>query len=45
MPAEYRENPAIFPPADRMAKSQYGDYEGMAHIQAVDEAVTRIMVA
>jgi spermidine/putrescine transport system substrate-binding protein len=45
MPAEYRDNPAIFPPADRMAASQYGDYEGMAHIQAVDEAVTRIMVA
>lgn len=45
LPADYRDNPAIFPPADRMAKSQYGDYEGMAHIKAVDEAVTRIMVA
>jgi spermidine/putrescine transport system substrate-binding protein len=45
MPGDYRDNPAIFPPADRMAASQYGDYEGMAHIQAVDEAVTRIMVA
>jgi spermidine/putrescine transport system substrate-binding protein len=45
MPGDYRDNPAIFPPADRMAKSQYGDYEGMAHIKAVDEAVTRIMVA
>jgi spermidine/putrescine transport system substrate-binding protein len=45
MPADYRDNPVIFPPADRMAKSQYGDYEGMPHAQAVDEAVTRIFVA
>ncbi len=45
MPADYRDNPAIFPPADRMAKSEYGDFEGMAHAQAVDEAVTRIFVA
>lgn len=45
MPADYRDNPAIFPPADRMAKSQYGEYEGMVHARAVDEAVTRILVA
>jgi len=45
MPADYRDNHAIFPPADRMANSEYGDYEGMAHAQMVDEAVTRIFVA
>jgi len=45
MPADYRDNRAIFPPADRMTKSAYGDYEGMAHTHAVDEAVTRIFVA
>ena len=45
MPADYRDNQAIFPPADRMAKSEYGDYEGQAHAQAVDEAVTRVLVA
>ena len=45
MPADYRDNPAIFPPADRMAKSEYGDFEGIARTQAVDEAVTEIMAA
>ncbi len=45
MPDDYRRNRAIFPPADRMAASAYGDYEGMAHTHAVDEAVTRILVA
>jgi spermidine/putrescine transport system substrate-binding protein len=45
MPAEYRDNPVIFPPANRMAKSEYGDYEGIARTQAVDEAVTEIMAA
>ncbi len=45
MPPDYRDNRAIFPPPDRMAVSEYGDYEGMAHAAAVDEAVTRIFVA
>ena len=45
MPADYRDNPVIFPPADRMAKSEYGDFEGIARAQAVDEAVTEIMAA
>jgi spermidine/putrescine transport system substrate-binding protein len=45
MPAEYRDNPAIFPPADRMARSEYGDFEGIARAQAVDEAVTEILAA
>jgi spermidine/putrescine transport system substrate-binding protein len=45
MPADYRDNQVIFPPADRLANSQYGDFEGMAQAQAVDEAITRVMVA
>ncbi len=45
MPADYRDNPAIFPPAAVMAKSEYGDFEGIARAQAVDEAVTEIMAA
>lgn len=45
MPADYRDNRAIFPPAGVMAKSEYGDFEGIAHAQLVDEAVTEIMAA
>lgn len=45
MPADYRDNHAIFPPADRMARSEYGDFEGIKRAQAVDEAVTEIMAA
>ncbi len=45
MPADYRDHRAIFPPADRMARSEYGDFEGMRRAQVVDEAVTEIMAA
>ena len=45
MPADYRDNRVIFPPAQVMAKSEYGDYEGMAHAQLVDEAITEVMAA
>ena len=45
MPADYRENVAIFPPAAVMARSEYGDFEGMRHAQMVDEAVTEVMAA
>ena len=45
MPADYRDNRAIFPPADRMARSEYGDFEGIRRAQAVDEAVTEVMAA
>jgi spermidine/putrescine transport system substrate-binding protein len=45
MPVEYRDNPTIFPPAAIMAKSEYGEFEGIARSQAVDEAVTEIMAA
>ncbi len=45
MPADYRNNPAIFPPPAVMAKCEYGDYEGLDHIRAVDEAATEIFAA
>ncbi len=45
MPADYRDNCTIFPPAAVMARSEYGDFEGIAHAQMVDEAVTEIMAA
>lgn len=45
MPDDYRLNPVIFPPAAVMARSSYGEYEGLAHIRAVDEAMTAILAA
>jgi spermidine/putrescine transport system substrate-binding protein len=45
MPASYRENKAIFPPADVMAKCEYADYEGAERAQLFDETVTRIRAA
>lgn len=45
MPADYRDNRAIFPPADVLARSEYGDFEGIRHAQLVDEAVTEVMAA
>jgi spermidine/putrescine transport system substrate-binding protein len=45
MPAEYRDNPVIFPPADVMAVSEYGSFEGLARARAVEEAITRVFAA
>ena len=45
MPASYRDNPAIFPPADVMAKCEYAEFEGAARSQLFDETVTRIRAA
>lgn len=45
MPAAYRDNPAIFPPAAVMARSEYGDFEGIARARAVDEAITEVLAA
>ena len=42
MPAEYRNNKAIFPPADVMAKCEYAEFEGMARAHLYDETLTRI---
>jgi len=45
MPPEYRQNRAIFPPPEVMAKSEYGHYlgEDMAHI--FEDEMTRVRAA
>jgi spermidine/putrescine transport system substrate-binding protein len=45
MPADYRDNPVIFPPADVLARSEYGSFEGLARARAVEEAITRVFAA
>jgi spermidine/putrescine transport system substrate-binding protein len=38
----YKNNPIVYPPADRMAKCEYGKYQGSAIIQAYEAAMTRV---
>ena len=45
MPADYRENRVIFPPAEAMAKCEYADFEGLDRAHLFDETVTRIFAA
>lgn len=45
MPAEYRDNPTIFPPEDVIAKCEPGIYVGEDAIRVRDEAWTRIQAA
>jgi len=45
MPAEYRDNPVIFPPAHVMATCEYGDFEGLDRAHLFDETATRIFAA
>jgi len=45
MPESYRNNPAIFPPADVMAKCEYGAFEGAAKASLYEEVVTRVRAA
>ncbi len=45
MPAAYRDDPAIFPPPDRLARCEYNIFEGQAQTERFDEAVTRIRAA
>jgi spermidine/putrescine transport system substrate-binding protein len=42
MPAEYKDNPVIFPPAEIMAKCEYPNYLGAEFARALDEAMTRL---
>ena len=42
MPAEYKDNPVIFPPAEIMAKCEYPNYLGADFARALDEAMTRL---
>jgi spermidine/putrescine transport system substrate-binding protein len=45
MPAEYRDNPVIFPSGPGFLRSEYGRFQGIGHIRAVEEAITRVMAA
>ncbi|MGL4543457.1 MAG: ABC transporter substrate-binding protein [Polymorphobacter sp.] len=45
MPDSYRNNPVIFPPADIMAKSEYGKWQGAALQSAYEKAITEVRAA
>lgn len=45
MPEDYRNNKAIFPPADVMARCEYAHFEGLKRAQLYDETLTRIFAA
>lgn len=45
MGPEYQNNPVIFPPADVMAKSEYGAFEGDERARLYEEIFTRISAA
>ncbi len=45
MPASYRDNPVIFPPADIIAKCEYPNYLGPEFTRLLDEAMTRLRAA
>jgi len=45
MPADYRDNKVIFPPADVMAKCEWPNYLGPEFSRMLDEAMTRLRAA
>ena len=45
MPAEYRDNPVIFPPPAVLARCEYAEFEGLERSHPYDETVTRIFAA
>jgi spermidine/putrescine transport system substrate-binding protein len=45
MDDSYKNNPTVFPPADVMAKSEYGKFEGAEMAQAMEAAMTRVRAA
>lgn len=45
MPAEYRDNPVIFPPADVLARSQYAKYVNEDLSRRYEEIITRVRAA
>ena len=45
MPASYKDNTVIFPPADVMAKCEYPRYLGSDFTRLLDEAMTRLRAA
>ena len=45
MPDTYKNNPVIFPPADVMAKCEYGAFEGAEKASLYEEIITRVRAA
>lgn len=45
MPASYRDDPVIFPPAAALAKCEYGTFEGAERQSAYETAVTKMRAA
>ncbi|HEV7157287.1 MAG TPA: extracellular solute-binding protein [Caulobacteraceae bacterium] len=45
MPASYRDNRTIFPPAAALARCEYADFEGLARSRLYEETMTRIFAA
>jgi len=45
MPESYRNNKAIFPPAEAMARCEYARFEGLQRAQLYDETLTRIFAS
>jgi spermidine/putrescine transport system substrate-binding protein len=45
MPEDYRNNPVVFPPADKLAKCEYGAFEGAEKAQLYEEVITRVRAA
>mgnify|MGYP001178265822 CR=1 FL=1 len=45
MPDDYKNNPVIFPPAEALAKCEYGAFEGAEKAQFYEEVMTRIRAA
>jgi len=45
MPEDYRNNPVIYPPADVMAKCEYGAFEGAERAQLFEEIITKVRAA
>ena len=45
MPAAYRDNPVIFPPAPILAKCEYAKYSGEALSRKYEEIITRVRAA
>lgn len=45
MPAAYRDNPVIFPPADALARCEWGVFEGADKQRMFEDAITRMRAA
>ena len=45
MGPDYKDNPAIFPPQDILAKCQYAKYNGEAMEHLYEDTITRVRAA